>query len=668
MAALCAAGQAATLNRPKDPVVLNGSSLTPLVGAEVGKIVGFRYVGGWQQIPIQVDERDLVDLGKPYNANPTGVAVMQYCDPNTHTGADSNPMFDANDELVFMAFDSGDQASGADPSGVVANSGLEIRVTVPIDGGVGYVYLFRTTGTLAPGAGQQYVTYNFSVTGKPNYLTSYDLGGANAENTTVTTAAYALHFSEMWIHDGLQITTGGATGVNFLDRQRIALTPNSDVRNEDTFSFSRGCFIASRGGPIRALRTFMGSNSGVYNQLSQIFYARRMDQILNHRVHPMGSSGGAFDYNTQAIGMRYHSSVHTSGVTIDGVPDTISAVVPTWEMVTGNQGTLIHVHPPVFTDLPDLTVSLSWDDQEPPSVPQNTGDADTYGMHGLWMVGIQNTDPTLPNYQPIYTLTARQMIYFDGPNKAVADAQAAQQTAMTDLSLAISAYSGGGIPPDAGTLQFTASSYTKAEGNSGSSTATITVTRTGASTGAVGVSFATGNGTATAGSDYTATNGTLSWASGETGSKTFTVTVLGDTTVEGDETVNLTLTLPTGGANLGSPATAVLTITNDDTVSAAGSLQYSASNFVVSEGNSGTANATITVTRTGGSTGAVGISYATQNNTATAGSDYTARAGTLSWASGDSASKSFTVPIQGDTTVEPDELVNLTLASPTGGA
>ena len=108
---------------------------------------------------------------------------------------------------------------------------------------------------------------------------------------------------------------------------------------------------------------------------------------------------------------------------------------------------------------------------------------------------------------------------------------------MTDLSLAISAYSGGGIPPDAGTLQFTASSYTKAEGNSGSSTATITVTRTGASTGAVGVSFATGNGTATAGSDYTATNGTLSWASGETGSKTFTVTVLGDTTVEGDETV-----------------------------------------------------------------------------------------------------------------------------------
>jgi hypothetical protein len=212
LAALCVAGQAATLNRPKDPVVLNGSSLTPLVGADVGKIVGFRYVGGWQQIPIQIDERDVVDLAKPYNASAKGVAVLQYCDPNTYTGADSNLLFDGDDELVFMAFDAGDKASGPDPSGVVANSGLEIRITDPIDGGVGYVYLFRTTGGLAPGAGQQYVSYNFNVIGKPNYRTSYDLGGANAEDTTVTTAAYALHFSEMWIHDGLQITTGGATG------------------------------------------------------------------------------------------------------------------------------------------------------------------------------------------------------------------------------------------------------------------------------------------------------------------------------------------------------------------------------------------------------------------------------------------------------------------------
>jgi hypothetical protein len=222
--------------------------------------------------------------------------------------------------------------------------------------------------------------------------------------------------------------------------------------------------------------------------------------------------------------------------------------------------------------------------------------------------------------------------------------------------------------PANGTLQFSAAAYTVTEGNSGSSTATITVTRTGGSSGAVGVSFATSNGNATAGSDYTATNGVLSWADGDTAAKTFTVTVLGDTTVEGDEPVNLTLSSPTGGAGLGSPATSVLTITNDDTAPVIGTLQFSASSYTKAEGNSGSSTATITVTRAGGSAGAVGVSFATSNGTATAGSDYTATNGTLSWANGETGAKTFNVAVQGDTTVEPDETVNLTLSSPTGGA
>ena len=75
----------------------------------------------------------------------------------------------------------------------------------------------------------------------------------------------------------------------------------------------------------------------------------------------------------------------------------------------------------------------------------------------------------------------------------------------------------------------------------------------------MGVHYASSNGTATAGSDYTAASGDLSFGIGET-SKTFTVPITSDAIVEGDETVNLTLSSPTGGATLGSQTTATLTI------------------------------------------------------------------------------------------------------------
>src|SRR4029453_19105058 len=46
--------------------------------------------------------------------------------------------------------------------------------------------------------------------------------------------------------------------------------------------------------------------------------------------------------------------------------------------------------------------------------------------------------------------------------------------------------------------------------------------------------------------------------------KTFTVTVLGDTALEGHETINLALSNPTGGAALGTPVTATLTVLDQD--------------------------------------------------------------------------------------------------------
>jgi subtilisin family serine protease len=124
-----------------------------------------------------------------------------------------------------------------------------------------------------------------------------------------------------------------------------------------------------------------------------------------------------------------------------------------------------------------------------------------------------------------------------------------------------------------------ASAGTIPEGDSGVNPLIFTVDRTGGTESAGTVNYAIG-GTATNGSDYnniggtsgaTSTTGLINFASGET-SKTITLDVLGDGSVEPDETIIFTLsnpvTLPNGGLPGGSStigtATATTTIINDD--------------------------------------------------------------------------------------------------------
>lgn len=113
----------------------------------------------------------------------------------------------------------------------------------------------------------------------------------------------------------------------------------------------------------------------------------------------------------------------------------------------------------------------------------------------------------------------------------------------------------------AGALQFSSPTYTV---NEVDGSVQITVTRSGGSAGPASVDFATADGTATQRSDYTIASGTLTFAAGET-SKTFTVLVNDDAFVEGNGTVNLTLS-NASGATLGTPGTAILTITDNETV------------------------------------------------------------------------------------------------------
>ncbi|MGZ9100231.1 MAG: Calx-beta domain-containing protein, partial [Brevundimonas sp.] len=111
-----------------------------------------------------------------------------------------------------------------------------------------------------------------------------------------------------------------------------------------------------------------------------------------------------------------------------------------------------------------------------------------------------------------------------------------------------------------GASTFNVSDATVAEGDSGTTTLTFTVSRT-VGIGSASVSYATTDGSATAGSDYVAQTGMVTFADGET-SRTITITVNGDLDIEGAESLALTLSNPVGASI--SDGQGVGTIANDD--------------------------------------------------------------------------------------------------------
>jgi hypothetical protein len=122
-----------------------------------------------------------------------------------------------------------------------------------------------------------------------------------------------------------------------------------------------------------------------------------------------------------------------------------------------------------------------------------------------------------------------------------------------------------------GKFEFTSKIYFA---NEKSGNAIVKVARKGGSTGVATVNYATAafedtdtvdptSNPAAEGEDYATTEGSLTWKDGENDIKTFKVPVFDDRDEEGDETVNLVLSSPTG-ATLGDQKTAKLRIADDE--------------------------------------------------------------------------------------------------------
>jgi len=209
------------------------------------------------------------------------------------------------------------------------------------------------------------------------------------------------------------------------------------------------------------------------------------------------------------------------------------------------------------------------------------------------------------------------------------------------------------VPDAGGDFAFSAGTYQAAD-NSGS--ATITVDRTGATTNAVNVSYATSDGTAAAGTNYSSVSGTLAFAAGQT-QKTFTVPILDQQLYKNDETLNLTLSDATNGAGLAFPSTAVLTIGN---TAPAPILSFKSTTGSGPESQ----NANLLVTLSGATALPGSMTY-TIAGTAIAGTDYVLPAvTTLTFEPGDS-SLSLPITLLDDGTAHANRTLQVTLSNPT---
>lgn len=221
---LAAAGAAAAepaLTRRADPVIVRGAALRALPDLDTARLRLYRLRGGaLEPLPYQFDARDSngdVELTK------------------------DDFRVDDNDELVFMAADTGARADlAALPAACAA--ALEIAVDDPRDGGRGYVYLLRCDDPPPRAATAPYA------------VVDADGHRAHSANYDVEYAAGLNVFTAMRV-----LPAAGGSGENLLRQTRMVGEPTLRLLFTDlTLRFDEQTTLAQvegvRNGPVRAIR------------------------------------------------------------------------------------------------------------------------------------------------------------------------------------------------------------------------------------------------------------------------------------------------------------------------------------------------------------------------------------------------------------------------------
>ena len=120
-----------------------------------------------------------------------------------------------------------------------------------------------------------------------------------------------------------------------------------------TFKYGGTGFIVNKAGPVRAIRSWVGANSGTITQRESVMYEQREDLRTYLRVH---SIPGIMDYvtYTEDLPLVFYNCNNEEGIVVDGVheDDAFKDDFCPWEFVTGRSGSFLRTYR-LDTDLGD---------------------------------------------------------------------------------------------------------------------------------------------------------------------------------------------------------------------------------------------------------------------------------------------------------------------------
>jgi hypothetical protein len=326
-----------TLTRIADPIILSGQNLQALLGKPITHLRVYASMQGiLAPIPYQIDERNalnklaLSDGPKPDQDDPEGV-------------------LDENDEIVFMAKDLGDQVLKEDwISGY--EIGLEIEIQDSIVSKNGWAYIFYFANPPDPSS-VDYVGYTINSTESMVSTWYYQ----------VTSPPEKAYYTKLMITEA-----GGGNGMNLIKKVRVEGRARLDwyflmgalktfKRSEDDIRFKVSAY---KDGPIRVILRGKPELELLWGfklpseEVDSIYYLSHLhytniiySPVKVGRYCSQASLLTTFDFNENALGMKFYSAHNREGVILDGVSSPAEKKLVRnnngWSVLTGKQGTLM---------------------------------------------------------------------------------------------------------------------------------------------------------------------------------------------------------------------------------------------------------------------------------------------------------------------------------------